>query len=191
VNLYSYAGNNPIGFSDPFGLCTAADGWKDCDRMISSTQGLRVAAAARVSGEWTYSQYPTKPGDPSSALPGQRLGDCTDFVRNAVQSGLHEDWAGGPKASTAAFINGQAAGFTEVEADRAQPGDVVVKGGHAGIYTGTSASGQPRAIANNGRPSSSKNGYRDGDTGVRDVRAPFFPGNDAPRYFRPLTPEQD
>ena len=53
--------------------------------MISALQGLRIVQAAQRSGEWTYSQYPGGVAtDPSAPLAGQRLGDCTDYVRSAV-----------------------------------------------------------------------------------------------------------
>lgn len=38
LNLYGFASGDPVNFSDPSGLCTKADGWKDCDRMISAAQ---------------------------------------------------------------------------------------------------------------------------------------------------------
>ena len=151
--------------------------------MISSLQGLRTAQTARRSGEWTYSQYPSgRAGDPSTPKPGEQLGDCTDYVRNAVQGTLGTGWAGGDKAGTSDFLNGKAQGFTEVEAGAAQAGDVVVADGHAGIYTGTNSQGESRGLANNGRPSSSPKGYNDGDTGVTT----FGPNA---RYFRPLKPQ--
>jgi hypothetical protein len=42
VNLYAYAGNNPIAFSDPFGLCNK-DKPHDCD---DQEHAAKVAAAA-------------------------------------------------------------------------------------------------------------------------------------------------
>lgn len=67
MNLYSYAGNNPIAFSDPFGLCAAGDSILvtveiDCGRgrpekravwaqqVSDSAMTAIVAAAGRLTG---------------------------------------------------------------------------------------------------------------------------------------------
>ena len=175
LNLYGFANGDPVNFSDPFGLCTAADGWKDCDRMITSAQGIQVAMAAKASGEWVYSQGQSGEAGVDYA---NSVGDCTDYVRNAVQVGLGTKLN---KANTRAFREGKAEGFTQVEGSDAQPGDVVVAGGHAGIFTGVNAKGQVRALADNGSPTSSPEGYKDSDTGVTTFKGPV-------RFFRPLSP---
>jgi hypothetical protein len=46
VNLYAYAGNNPIAFSDPFGLCTAED-----KKAGNCTQGDAGAAEIRAMSD--------------------------------------------------------------------------------------------------------------------------------------------
>ena len=129
---------------------------------------MAVVQTARVSGEWTYSQG--QPGEPSVDY-SKHVGDCTDYCRNAVQATLGAVWAGGAKANTAAFRAGLAAGFTEVGADAAHPGDIVVQGEHAGVFTGVNARHQVRALANNGSPTSA--GYRDSKTQVTT----FAPGS--------------
>ena len=98
-------------------------------------------------------------------------------------------WAGGDKANTAAFKAGLAAGFTEVEASAAQPGDVVIQGGHAGIFTGVNAKGEIRALANNGSPTSSAGGYRDAKTEVTTFKEGAF-GSGPVTFYRPLIQPQ-
>lgn len=126
--------------------------------MISAQQGVQILANAIMSGEWTYSQAPSGGGhgfDPTSPLPGQTLGDCTDFCRAATRSTLGKSWSSSHKASTAMFKSADHPGFTEVGADAAQAGDVVVQGGHAGIFIGR-ANGHVWDWANNGSPRNSK-----------------------------------
>ena len=44
MNLYSYAGSNPIAFSDPFGLCPPADDdFSDCEAGTSEWYAHRIA----------------------------------------------------------------------------------------------------------------------------------------------------
>jgi hypothetical protein len=147
---------------------------------------MQVVRTAKSSGEWTYSQG--QEGEPGVDF-SEHVGDCTDYCRNAVQATLGSVWAGGAKANTAAFKAGLAAGFTEVEASAAQPGDVVIQGGHAGIFTGVNAKGQIRALANNGSPTSSSGGYRDSRTAVTTFKEGAF-GSGRVRFYRPLVQPQ-
>jgi len=41
VNLYAYAGSNPVAFDDPFGLCTQKDRWTHC-KNFTGVQGFAV-----------------------------------------------------------------------------------------------------------------------------------------------------
>jgi RHS repeat-associated protein len=183
MNLYGFADGDPVNYTDPFGLCTRSDGWRDCDRMINGAQGQEIAYNAKGALEWTYSQG--KAGDPR--LTHQwRGGDCTDFVRFYVRASLGADWKSQYKASTRMFHTGDHPGFTEVESSMAQPGDVLVEGGHAGIFIGTDR-GVVMGMANNGRPSNSRRGYKDGETTPRPFNRGFF-GPGGPHFYRPILP---
>ena len=192
VNLYAYAMNNPTAFSDPYGLCTKADGWKDCNKMISAQQGAQVLASGIESGEWTYSQYFSggNKKDPQAVDYGSRhLGDCTDFCRRSTQDGLGSDWKSSHKASTGMFKGGDHPGYTQVEASDAQAGDVVVQGGHAGLYIGTDKGGNVWGWANNGSPHRADgSGYNDGTTGARKFNEGSY-GKGAPTFYRPIKEE--
>lgn len=133
--------------------------------MISAQQGQEILNAAVLSGEWTYSQNNVPFGEPPVDY-ANHVGDCSDYCRNAVSSGLKGQWAGGKKANTAAFGQGKAEGFTQVDLSAAQPGDMVVQGSHMGVYAGRTKSGTIVAWENGGRPASGPNlqGYRDGRT---------------------------
>jgi len=182
LNLYGLANGDPVNYSDPFGLCTKEDGWKDCDRMISTAESGRVFAAAVASGEWTYTQ-----GTPDAVVDYcKRKGDCTDYVRNAVTTALGSDWASAnEKSSTGMFRSGNHPGFTQIETSAARLGDVIVVGGHAGIYIGTNSKGEMWGMANNGRPSSSSRGYSDSTTGPVPFNTGWF-GSGQPTFYRPI-----
>lgn len=94
------------------------------------------------------------------------------------------------KRSTTAIRGGNHPGFVEVDRASAQPGDMVVQGGHAGVLIGIdSRNGSVWAMANNGRPSTSPRGYRDGQTTATTFNANTF-GPGKPQFFRPLVNPQ-
>jgi RHS repeat-associated protein len=189
VNLYGYASADPVTYSDPYGLCTKADGWKDCDKMVTVDQSTAIHDAAYDSGEWHYTQGGAHHGDEPPVNLAQKYGDCTDFTWNATKQGLGAAWnhSYAEKPNTHAFLHGEARGYTEVEASSARPGDVVVLGGHAGIFDGFAedASGGTRVLghANNGSPAYPDKAGRDGNTGPFD-----FTGNArlTPHFYRPI-----
>ena len=189
LNLYGFGGSDPVNASDPFGLCPV------CDLAITAAshvryptplEGQQTLVSAISSGEWTYSQYPSgMKRDPSTPLPGERLGDCTDFCRHAVRTTFNRAWSSGEKASTSMFKAGNHPGFVEVGEDEAQTGDVVVQGGHAGVFIG-SENGNTWGWANNGAPTKSDgSGYLDRPTGARKFNNGSF-GSGDPRFFRPV-----
>jgi uncharacterized protein involved in type VI secretion and phage assembly len=147
-------------------------------RLANEAEGRRILQAARDSGEWRYTQgVPNTPrlyNDP-------RGGDCTDLVRLATRRALGTHWRSSYKASTAMFRGGDHPGFERVNTP--QVGDVVVEGGHAGIYSHTDADGKVMGWANNGSPGRRGRPYRDRETGLRPFNQGWF-GNGGAHFFR-------
>src|SRR5207244_7400380 len=115
---------------------------------------------------------PQATGSSVSIKPSQLPGDCTDLTRYATSTALGMGWAGSDKASTGMFKSGDHPGYTEVDENALQMGDVVVQGGHAGIIIGRSTDGILWAYANNGSPHKKDgSGYSDKDTGPRAFQA--------------------
>lgn len=90
LNLYGFAGGDPINFWDPFGLCEDANGNtlpnSQC-RQVTAAEGEAIYDAAVASGNWTWTKA-TEDVD-------NNIGDCTDYVENAMQD------AGWPSLRTA------------------------------------------------------------------------------------------
>jgi hypothetical protein len=154
--------------------------------MITSQQSMRILSSAWASGEWQYTQGGARGGvEVAKNLPA-RQGDCTDFTWNATKTALGSDWkvsyANAPRTST--FHAGTQQGYTEVEASAAQPGDIVVRGGHAGVYMGTDKKGNVWGWANNGLPATPKRENRDSPTGNFNFSTK---DGETPQFFRPTT----
>ena len=188
VNLYAYAGNNPVAFSDPFGLCSKEDGYKDCDKMISPEEGAKLLATAISAGEWSYTQGGHKGGAEPAVNLAAKSGDCTDFTYTNTKAVMGASWdVQYPKDkanTTSLYGSGSgtlAKGYTMVDLTSAQPGDVVVSrpGGHAGHYIGTTEDGRVLGWANNGLPARPDRDRHDGTTGIYDFGT-------SPKILRPI-----
>ncbi|MEO8397975.1 MAG: RHS repeat-associated core domain-containing protein, partial [Chloroflexota bacterium] len=60
VNLYAYAGNNPVGFSDPFGLCPEWVDGKPCDLNAVASFAAGFGDAVSLGGtDWVRNKMGT------------------------------------------------------------------------------------------------------------------------------------
>ncbi len=206
TNLYEYANGDPVNRADPSGLCdTVNDGF--------APNGAAILRAAQNSGEWVYSQGSQSPlasllSDLGLNLPffqtdpprntadykngDVHIGDCTDFVYWATKEGMPPSWGNehqySTKLWTGAFktFNDQelaSHGWQRIERDAARAGDIVVSGGHAGVYVCTDDKCDVWGLADNGSPWSSDAGYRDSVTGLAD-----FSRLGTPIFRRPIAP---
>ena len=146
LNLYGYVGNNPVAYTDPFGLCKDKNGEEvEACRDVSPDEGRAILAAAFASGAWTYSR--------DTHNQAGKQGDCTDYCESAMRG------AGLPSLATAtnngAVRTSQFAGNPDFRplgaSDAPQAGDIVVQGGHAGVFTGQTRGGFPLVLQNGQR----------------------------------------
>ena len=124
VNLYAYAGNNPVMFSDPFGLCKNARGedipCPDTDAVIRVLQ--------------------------AQAVPGFGTGNCGTFCRRALEAGGFDTGASDRPRSAGnwgPYFEGRGASKVSNENYVPQKGDIAVfaitpkhENGHVQIYDG-------------------------------------------------------
>ena len=190
LNSYGYGNGDPVSYTDPFGLCTEADGWKDCARMITSDESIAILVAAIKSGEWSYTQGGAKLGVEAAVSItsdfSKSFGDCTDLTFTATKAALGDSWSSRyphDKPGTGNFHNGTAKGYTRVENSAARAGDIVVTGGHAGIYFGTDSKGNVWGWANNGTPATPTKANHDGGTGYYNFSKS---AKNKPEFYRPI-----
>lgn len=176
---------------------------QQCLREITETEGQSILQKLFNSDgstkEWTYTQGGAKGGvEPSRSIANKR-GDCTDYTMDAIKNGIAPysygtSWphAWSEKLSTSMFHTLSDAellnhGYVRVTVPRT--GDIVVRGGHAGIFT-SMYNGRVMGYADNGRPAvaGDDGSYRDGATGWFN----FSPTTDShgnpvnPEFFRPM-----
>ncbi len=160
LNLYGFAGGDPVNFSDPFGLCRDANGNtlpdSEC-RQITAAEGEAMYDAAVASGDWTWTNITANKDVQNN------VGDCTDYIESAMQG------AGFPSLGTGAWPagnngavrtsgtygfgaeSGTDGNFDIISVADIRRGDIVVFDGHAGIASGTvNANGTIQAMQNGG-----------------------------------------
>jgi RHS repeat-associated protein len=116
VNLYSYAGNNPVSFDDPFGLCEGEDGkWRRC-KVELSPDGRALGANMNDLTPETKEKL-------------QDVADAADrdLGINATRNGTHDDWRHSTgEGADIGFINGKdiGSGSTTAPGMRTEAGQV-------------------------------------------------------------------
>jgi hypothetical protein len=174
-------GNNPVAYTDPFGLCeNKKDDPKDC-RTVTPAEGRTIATEARAlvkshqEGGVTYASPPA----------GEDTDDCSHFCNTALNTVLQKAGVEGiPYHSTMDFASSPH--FVQVSAPRAgdfiwQPRSSGAPGaGHVGVYLGESDS-RGRLL-----------GAQMGTSGAKI--APFgaggwFEGGGQIKYYRPTVPQ--
>jgi len=176
LNAYGFASGDPVNFSDPLGLCTDSNGKsipQDQCEAVSAAQGKAIYAAAEDQGQWTYTEGKTQAGEiPKNFC--EKKGDCTDFVEASMEGAGLPTLS--PRPATGQFA--KSADY-ELVTGAPQAGDVIVQGGHAGIFSGAyDGLHRPLGIQNGG------NGTKviPWGKGVRGL------ANVAPVFYRRLVP---
>ncbi len=165
-----------------------------CYREATAGEGLQVLAAAKNSGEWIYTQGGYQGGQEVPKDINSNVGDCTDFVWKASRTALLGTWVHSyaNHLATGSFVGKNklspsslgAHGFVEVSYENARAGDIVVRGGHAGVYEGNSTDpSHVMGYANNGAPATPQRDNHDGLT--KDFDFGSVPGYE-PHFFRQL-----
>lgn len=158
---------------------------------ISVDQSNEILHWAMWGPEWTYTQGGVRGGREPAVDLSNNTGDCTDFTWKGTSDVLGGYWPhdyNTEKLSTNMFHTLSDAqllsrGYERVSITFARAGDVVVRGGHAGIYIGPDASGKVEGIANNGLPATPTRANKDKTTGLYDFSRS---GDDYPEFFRPV-----
>jgi len=168
-----------------------------CTRDASVDEGLAILNYAYGRGEWTYTQNGAKGGVEPPRNTELKFGDCTDLTWDATKA-LGPGWPHGwnQKISTRMFDTLSATvlasvGYRQVPVDSARAGDIVVRGGHAGVYGGDWGPSTPGVWgwANNGSPAypDPSRPNVDRDTGWFNFETKIVNGVPiAPKFFRPL-----
>jgi hypothetical protein len=171
-----------------------------CKRPITAAEGTSFLSIAKGQPDWVYSQGAT--GDP--ALLSDRsnhVGDCTDFTWFVLKKTFGDRWSHSwsekyntkmyHQAATQAR-NGNASYLNSIDLqliplDSIRPGDIIVRGGHAGIFSHKDASGAIWGYANNGTPTvnGDTSTYHNGSTGNFKFTPLYGVAYDV---FRPLVP---
>ncbi|MBK9692141.1 MAG: hypothetical protein IPO73_10740 [Gemmatimonadetes bacterium] len=100
VNLYAYAGNNPIAFSDPYGLCTKWQaGWiRTCSpKMISASQQGCCPGAPPPLGLSAEAGFAAS----SQVLLRNQAGSADASIRLWPAMGCAQTSGAGPNSTTA------------------------------------------------------------------------------------------
>lgn len=133
--------------------------------------GAQVAAIAAATGQ-DYKDRGVTYQLGASAANGGTKSDCSHFVHHVMQqAGVNV-----PYETTSSILN--SGSYQEVTAANAQPGDVLVQGGHMGVYAGTTDS--------QGRPQGWQMGNNGAQLGAWGPNGWFYP-NQPLRYFRPVS----
>ncbi|NBW65835.1 hypothetical protein EBR44_08750 [bacterium] len=173
-------------------VSTACIAFEECTRSANEAESRKMFDAAKASGEWNYTQGGAKGGSEHAKDRAAKWGDCTDYVFAASQVALDSTgWKSLAKYLTTTQFRTYSAGliaangYVAVSAAEARQGDVVVRGGHAGLFIGPSTNGRILGLANNGTPATENTANHDGVTGVIS----FDPLNASqPLFFRQLVP---
>jgi RHS repeat-associated protein len=171
LNLYVYVGGNPLRYVDPNGL-TPEEAAQWAQSQVGSL-GYSWAA-------------------PNSAVQGSFLGNitggigapkCNIFVFDALAKGdVGVPLVNGHVPTTADWVNGAVSGYRPVTVSEGlKLGDVVVGGGHMGIYA-PMTSGEPATVSA-ASPSSWHSMFNEPFPAVRQNDFGFRSG-DSPRVFR-------
>jgi hypothetical protein len=163
----------------------------DCTRPANIDESWAVLDAAMGMGHWLYTQGGDKGGIEIPVDRPAHHGDCTDFTMQSVMDAIGPDgWPHtyGEKMSTGLFLTANTLGlkqhgYMSIPMGQQRPGDIVVRGGHAGLFMQPDGSGRIMGWANNGSPAYPDLPGHTGPTGPYD----FSPqGAYSPKFFRPL-----
>ncbi|MEK7401758.1 MAG: hypothetical protein AABZ80_05275 [Gemmatimonadota bacterium] len=158
---------------------------------ISVEQSNAILHWAMSGPDWTYTQGGVRGGQEPARNLSNNTGDCTDFTWKGTSDVLGSSWPhdyNTEKLNTLMFhtLNDaelRTRGYERVSITEARAGDVVVRGGHAGLYIGPDASGKVQGIANNGLPATPTLPNQDKTTGLYDFSRA---GDFYPEFFRPV-----